>query len=68
MKRSVFKATTFRLSTEPNFYIFVFTFSILKAKLKNLAVFANKHKPFGLALTSYVLYTVLAIVISFLNS
>jgi hypothetical protein len=39
---------------------FYFVLFILKAKFKNLAVFANNHKPFDLELISYVLCTVLA--------
>jgi hypothetical protein len=45
--------------TQAEFLYFVFIFSILKAKFKNLADFANKHQFFGLALISYVLYTLL---------
>ena len=63
MKRSVQKDTNFRINTEPNFYILFLIFSLLKSQIKNLADFINIHKPFDLALISYVLYTVLAIVI-----
>ena len=62
MKRSVQKGTNFSDKHRAEFLCFVFNFSIIKAKFKNLAVFLNKLKPFGLALISYVLYTLLCLV------
>ena len=59
MKRSVQKDTNFSVKHRAEFLCFVFNFSILKTKFKNLAVFANNYEPFGLAVISYVLYTVL---------
>ena len=47
MKRSVLNDTTFSDKHRAEFLYFVFNLSILKAKFKNLAVFANKHKPLG---------------------
>ena len=50
MKRSVQKDTNFSNKHRAEILCFVFNFSILKAKFKNLAVFANKKETFGLAL------------------
>ena len=47
MKRSVQKDTNFSDLHGAEFLYFVFNLSILKAKSKNLADFANKHKPLG---------------------
>ncbi|AUC75702.1 hypothetical protein CW732_08460 [Olleya sp. Bg11-27] len=59
MKRSVQKDTNFSDKHRAEFLYFVFNFCLLKSQIKNLADFLNIHKPFGLALISYVLYTVL---------
>ena len=40
----------------------IFTVIILEAKFKNLTVVLNKHKTFDLALTSYVLCALSAVV------
>jgi len=44
-------------------FYFVVNLSILKPKFKNLAVFVNRRLPLGLALISYVLYTLLYLVL-----
>jgi len=45
MKRSVLKDANFSDKHRAEFLYFVFNFSVLKAKFKNLAIFTNKHKP-----------------------
>ena len=47
MERSVQKDTNFSDKHRAEFLYFVFNLSILKAKFKNLVVFANKHKFLG---------------------
>jgi hypothetical protein len=59
MKRSVKKDANFSDKYRAEFLYFVFNLSFLKAKFKNLAAFVNMQKLLDLALTSYVLYTLL---------
>jgi hypothetical protein len=47
MKSSVLKDANFSDKHRAEFLYFCFTFSVLKAKFKNLAVFVNINKPYG---------------------
>ena len=47
MKRSAYIDANFSDYTQAEFFNFLFILIYQKAKLKNLADFANTHKPFG---------------------